>query len=175
MDVTSNFDLQGEDKITSMALGFFHSSALSSLGNVFTWGYNSGGQLGDGTKNNKFLPIDISARFSVSNEESIISLSLGREHSAALSEDGRIFTWGSNFYGELGDGDAVTKSSPIEKNYAFSLRAADYIINIDLNSNHSSAVSMLGDVFMWGSNNDGQLGIGTPLIYRNTIPINITF
>jgi SH3-like domain-containing protein len=39
-----------------MALGFFHSSALSSLGNVFTWGYNSGGQLGDGTKNNKSCP-----------------------------------------------------------------------------------------------------------------------
>jgi hypothetical protein len=171
-EITSAFSLTAGDRIISLSLGSNNSSALSSHGRVFMWGYNVNGQLGNGSTTNIVTPTEITSAFSLTAGDKIISLSLGYYHSSALSLNGRVFMWGNNGHGNLGDDTFTARSTPTEITSAFSLTSGDKIISLSLGSNHSSALSSNGRVFMWGYNYDGQSGDGTTTI-RN-VPTEIT-
>jgi len=172
-DITSKFKLNSNDKIVSLSLGGDHSSAVSSAGRVFTWGWNSFGQLGDSTNTNKSVPTEITSKFNLGSNDKIISLSLGGDHSSALSEAGRVFTWGANRLGQLGDNTNTNKSVPIDITSNFKLDSNDKIVNLSFGSAYSSAVSSTGRVFTWGWGGSGQLGNNT---FRNliSVPTEIT-
>ncbi len=172
IEITPSFSLASGDKITSLSLGWRHSSALTSTGRVFMWGWNRDCQLGDGTDTDKNVPTEITSNFSLASNDKIIALSLGVQHSSALSAMGRVFMWGYNVAGQLGDGTSTTRSIPTEITTGFSLFAGETIISISLSIDHSSALTSTGRVFMWGWNRDGQLGDGTS-ITRN-VPTEIT-
>jgi len=101
-------------RFTAVAAGSYHSLAIDDSGNLWTWGNNSDGQLGDGTfgfKNNKKSPVQIKAG------TTFVSVSAGEYHSLAVDKDGNIWTWGRNGSGQLGDGTfgkGTNKSSPVQ-------------------------------------------------------------
>ena len=130
--------------------------ADSSLG-----GYNDYGQLGNGRVTDKYTPTEITSQFSLSTGDQIISVSLGVGHSTALTSSGRLFTWGHNYYGQLGDGTTTSKPTPTEITSRFSLATGDRIIQVSLGADHSTALTSSGRLFTWGRNNDSQLGDGT--------------
>jgi alpha-tubulin suppressor-like RCC1 family protein len=171
-EITSSFSLTSGEKINLLSLGHQHSSALTSTGRVFMWGYNFYGQLGDGTTINRNLPTEITSRFSLSAGDKIISVSLSGYLSSALSSTGRVFMWGRNLFGELGNGTTTDRYNPTEITSRFLLTAGDKIISVSLGRAHSSALSLTGRVFMWGFNYSGRLGDGTST-NRNT-PTEIT-
>jgi uncharacterized repeat protein (TIGR02543 family) len=171
-EITSRFSLAAGDRIISLSLGAGHSSALSAMGRVFMWGYNSNGQLGNGTTANRIVPTEITSRFSLAAGDRIISLSLSGIHSSALSTTGRVYLWGFNQYGQLGDGTTIDRNVPTEITSRFSLAAGDKITSLSLGVFHSSALSTTGRVFMWGDNREGQLGNGTTT--DRNVPIQIT-
>jgi alpha-tubulin suppressor-like RCC1 family protein len=107
------FTLSSGEKIVGVSLGYYHSSALTSFGRLFMWGYNYYGQLGDGTTTDSSTPIDITNNFTLSSGEKIESVSLGYYHSSALTSLGRLFMWGWNYYGQLGNGTTTDSSMPI--------------------------------------------------------------
>lgn len=85
------------NNIVDVHCGESHSVALNDKGEVFTWGGGQMGQLGHGDFSRQSLPIKV-ANF----DERIVSISCGKRHSVAISENGALFTWGSNEYGQLG-------------------------------------------------------------------------
>jgi uncharacterized repeat protein (TIGR02543 family) len=177
-DITSRFSgLVSPDKIISVSLGYNHSAALSSSGRVFMWGLNDLGQLGDGTTTMRSSPTDITSRFSgLVSPDKIISVSLGGTHSAALSSSGRVFMWGSNGYGQLGDGTTTMRSSPTDITSRFSgLVSPDKITSVSLGGAHSAALSSSGRVFMWGLNGSGQLGDGNTIFRASPTEITSRF
>src|SRR5690554_2902029 len=149
------------ETIIQVSLGFNHSAALTSSGRLFTWGRNDYGQLGDGTSTYKSTPTEITSQFSLSTGDQIISVSLGSSHSAALTSSGRLFTWGYNDDGRLGDGTTTNRSTPTEITSRISLSTGDQIISVSLGHHHSAALTSSGRLFTWGRNNQGQLGDGT--------------
>jgi alpha-tubulin suppressor-like RCC1 family protein len=171
-EITSNFNLATNDKIIALSLGWDHSSAVSSTGRIFTWGRNGSGQLGDGTTTDRLMPTEITSRFALSANDKIISLSLSGYNSSALSSSGRIFGWGDNNYGQIGDGTTNNRLVPTEITSRFSLTAGDKIISLSLGGDHSSAVSSAGRIFTWGRNSEGQLGDGA--ILNRSVPTEIT-
>jgi uncharacterized repeat protein (TIGR02543 family) len=171
-EITSSFSLDPSDKITSLYLGAYHSSALSATGRVFMWGLNNAGQLGNGNTTNRGDPTEITSRFPMDANDKIISLSLGTGHSSALSATGRVFMWGQNNRGQLGNGTTINRNIPTEITSKFSLDQSDRITLLSLGEGHSSSLSENGRAFMWGNNGDGQLGDGT-ITYRN-VPTEIT-
>ena len=172
-EITSEFNLSAEEKIVAISLDYERSSALTSNGRVFTWGFNFKGVLGDGTGNDKSVPSEITSKFNLSVDDKIVAITLGQEHSSALSSKGRVFTWGDNFCGELGDGTSDSKLIPTEITSKFNLAAKDKIINIStLGYARSSALSLKGRIFAWGSNDKGALGDGTST--DKTLPTEIT-
>jgi alpha-tubulin suppressor-like RCC1 family protein len=133
-------------------MGSNHSSALSATGRVFTWGRNYYGHLGNGSKiiPHISLPTEITSNLSLAAGDKLVSISMGSNHSSALSATGRVFTWGSNFKGQLGDRTTIEKALPTEITSNLSLAAGDKIVSIALGYDQSIAISDTGRVFRWG-------------------------
>ncbi len=129
-----------------ICLGSANSAAISSDGDLYTWGANYCGELGDGTTVDRYSPTKI-----MSN---IKYVSLGGEHAAAITENGDLYIWGDNFSGQLGDGTCHNYScNPI--------KIMSNVKSVALGSRHSAAITENGDLYTWGDNSDGQLGDGT--------------
>jgi len=80
--------------------GSVHSAAIDESGNLWTWGYNKYGRLGDGTTTDKSTPILIKSGIKFKN------LSAGYNYTLAIDELGKLWAWGYNNVGQLGDGTA---------------------------------------------------------------------
>ncbi|CAG2176954.1 unnamed protein product, partial [Oppiella nova] len=87
-------------KVKAIAAGGWHSMALSTTGDVYVWGWNESGQLGyqRDTITMKALPLPLD----ISDDDSFVSISAGSRHSMAVSENGILFGWGWNKWGQLG-------------------------------------------------------------------------
>jgi alpha-tubulin suppressor-like RCC1 family protein len=171
-DITSEFNLNSGETIIYSSLGGLHSSLLTSEGRIFMWGRNELGQIGDGTITNRSIPKDITSQFNLNAGENITSISLGANHSSAMTSEGRIFMWGRNEYGQIGDGTITNRSIPKDITSQFNLNAGENITSISLGASHSSAITSEGRIFMWGSSDYGQIGDGT--ITNRSIPKDIT-
>jgi uncharacterized repeat protein (TIGR02543 family) len=177
-DITARFNLSSGETIIQVSLGDYHSSALTSNGRVFTWGWNYYGQTGSRERNSpgdnsRYTPVEITARFNLNEGERIIQVSLGFRHSSALTSSGRLFTWGHNDRGQLGDGTTTERYTPVEITAHFNLNEGERIIQVSLGYRHSSALTSTGRLFTWGANYIYQLGTGTN-VYNITTPTEIT-
>jgi alpha-tubulin suppressor-like RCC1 family protein len=101
--------------VTAVAAGFGHTMALKSDGTVWTWGNNYKGQLGNGLTNG--VAIDSATPVAVSGLSVVTDIAAGYEGSVALkgalTGDGTVWTWGSNAYGQLGNGLTVDSATPV--------------------------------------------------------------
>ena len=171
-DITSGFALPSDEEVSSLDAGYYHSLALTSAGKVFTWGLNADGQLGDGTTISEPSPTDITSKFSLAAGEKVSSIVTGEFHSLALTSAKRVFAWGHNAYGQLGDGTTANKLSPTDITSGFALPSGETIASIAVGSYHSFALTSAGRIFDWGYNGNGQLGDGTT--GNRTSPADIT-
>jgi len=93
------------------------------------------------------------------NDQSIRKISAGENHNAYITEESRVFTSGSNIFGQLGNGDEETKGDVVY--YPLKgIERTKLIVQISCGSDHSFALSNTGDVYSWGLNFKGQLGLG---------------
>ena len=168
--VTTSGVLAGQS-ISSVAAGERHSVALSSTGEIYTWGENFQGQLGDGTRTeDRTVPVQLTRSEAIAGV-SFSAISAGEEHTLALSDDGRVFGWGSNSNGQLGDGTTTRRTTAVAVTTSGVLDGVT-IVAIAAGYLHSLALSSDGRVFSWGGNAEGQLGDGTT--DQRTTPIAVT-
>jgi protein gp37 len=98
--------------IQSITAGYHHTLALKTDGTLLAWGYNTVGQLGDGTTVDKYNPVVV--KDAQGNPiTGIQSITAGYDHTLALKTDGTLLAWGVNWYGQLGDGTTVDKHNPV--------------------------------------------------------------
>lgn len=170
VEITSNFNLREDERIVKIAAGTHHSSAITSDGRMFMWGMNLFYQLGDLTKVNKSVPTDITSLFGLTSQEKIVDLALGYGHSAALSSNGRIFTWGNNEYGQRGQ--YIYEHEPTDLTPQLMLIGDEVVAKIAVGERNTAAITSNGRLFIWGSNLSGELGIGTTGYYRE-VPMDM--
>ena len=110
--------VSGMTNVAAIAAGYSHSLALKTDGTVWTWGNNNDGQLGDGTQTQSVSPVRVSG---LTNVKAIATgyyltadIMYQHSHSLALKNDGTVWTWGDNAYGQLGDGTTTQRSSPVQ-------------------------------------------------------------
>ncbi|MFM9988862.1 T9SS type A sorting domain-containing protein [Flavobacterium sp.] len=87
--------------------GHQHSLAKKSDGTLWSWGGNASGQLGDGTNSQKNIPVGVSG---LATDWIMVNSKL--THTVALKTDGSLYAWGTNLYGQLGDGSTSAKNIP---------------------------------------------------------------
>jgi alpha-tubulin suppressor-like RCC1 family protein len=144
-------------RATSVALGFEHSCSLLDSGQVYCWGQNYSGQLGSGKDASEMpftnLPIAVQGL-----SGKAVEVVAGGYHTCARLEDAKVYCWGDNRYGQLGDGtdiEQLTPTVPVEiHQQATGLAAGGY---------HSCATLEDASLHCWGRNKSGQLGDGTQI------------
>ena len=144
-------------KFKNGSAGSYHSLAVDNLGDLYAWGSNSRGQLGDGTTTQKTLPVLIMSGTKFK------SINAGEDYSLGIDESGNLYGWGANWSGQLGDGTEINKLTPTL--IASGIRFKD----ISAGSSHSLGIDEHNNLYAWGNNEYGQLGR-----IPNWHPINIT-
>jgi alpha-tubulin suppressor-like RCC1 family protein len=137
---------------TDVAVGNNFTVALNSSGQMFTWGNNSFGQLGNGTSSAVFSPSLIIPNVSWTVVEA------GEDYAMAIRSDGMLFAWGKNNNGQLGIGNFTNKQIPtmLESTTPWIGMSCGQAGN---NSNqHSLGLKANGTAFSWGNNSTGALG-----------------
>ena len=171
-DIEGN-ELKGKNIVDIVKSGFF-KVALDDNGKVYTWGSNVGGQLGNGTENDSSVPICISdTENSVLKGKNIKNISANGYTVCAIDDNGKVYTWGDNERGQLGNGTKNDSSVPIcISDTENSVLKGKNIKNISANGNTVCALDDNGKVYTWGRNNYGQLGNGTTT--NSSMPICIS-
>jgi myosin heavy subunit len=157
--------------VASVAVGAQHSVAIDSLGDVYSWGWGDMGQLGLGSYHNENVPKLIQSFSSSSNaalsrnsrslastmvhRPVIRTINCGEDHSVALSEDGSVFTWGSNARGQLGHGPSNRSSCSPRRVETFKRP----VVEIGCGAFHNIALLSAGQVAVWGSAEQTGLGV----------------
>jgi alpha-tubulin suppressor-like RCC1 family protein len=158
--------------IVAVAAGWYHSMALERYdpndsnfpGRVFTWGRNTSGRLGDGTQNDRSTPVIVKDPNDPNTSlKGIVAISAGDGHSMALDSQGHVLTWGSNRYGQLGNGEGgsgVYELLPVKVVGPDGTGQLENIVSISAGYWHCTAIDSSGNIWIWGDSANGRLGLG---------------
>jgi alpha-tubulin suppressor-like RCC1 family protein len=138
---------------TAIAAGSGYSLAIGSDGNLYAWGDDAGGALGDGTTTNRQLPEAIILAPDVTPS----AISAGVGDSLAIGSDGNLYAWGANSYGQLGDGSTANHYTP----EAVTLAPGVTPVAIAAGNTYALAIGSDGNLYAWGDGGGGELGNGT--------------
>ena len=136
--------------IKALAAGYYHTCVLTTSGGVECWGYNTSGQLGDGTTTDRYTPVGV-----VGLGNGVAAIALGGYHTCALTTGGAVECWGDNEYGQLGDGTTTSSDTPVPVS-----GLASGVTAITAGDGQTCALLAGGAVKCWGRNDYGQLGDG---------------
>ena len=134
--------------------GGYYFAALKGNGTVYTWGYNGSGQLGLGDTNNRTEPTQ-------TNMKAVIDIAAGTDHTLVLKADGTVWATGLNNYGQLGNGTTENTNTFQQVKLNENGDYLENIVSIAAGYTASYAVTAEGEVYGWGRNDDGELGIGS--------------
>lgn len=152
--------------IIAVAAGGVHSLALRSDSTVWAWGQGSHGELGVGPTINMYSPVQVHGPGDVGFLTGIVAIAAGATHSLALKNDGTLWSWGDNSFGQLGDGSTTQRNTPVQ------VAGLTGIISIQTQGwLHSIALRNDSTIWAWGRNNLGQLGTGDTIQWH--IPVQI--
>ncbi|KAG7459028.1 hypothetical protein MATL_G00226850 [Megalops atlanticus] len=140
-------------QISQIASGEQHTVFLTTPGKILTCGRNSKGQLGRPKKKHEKTPVEVEGLGAV------VGVACGRDHCLALCEPGQVYSWGHGSEGQLGTGTPHTKTAKPRKVRILSPTPIP-ITQVACGNFHSMALTKGGDVFAWGQNAYGQLGLG---------------
>ncbi|WP_395813675.1 RCC1 domain-containing protein [Archangium minus] len=129
-----------------IAAGLQHSLAVDPDGDVWAWGGNDSGQLGNGTYEGNATPVQLPGL------TGLVAVTTHTLHSLALRADGSVWAWGNNTFGALGLGMIGQQLTPTQ------VPGLSDVVDLSAGETHSLAVRADGTVWAWGTNDKGQLG-----------------
>ena len=154
------FQLPTSVSIVSLASGASHCMALSSEGKVFAWGITQNGRLGLGQRGSEDIVNTPTCIESLWEQNIIVTnVACGSAHTALVSEDGNLFTFGWNYYYQCGGEDREQDFFvPKQLHCDWLYGTVSNIISCGFA--HTATVTNSGKLYCFGFNEDGQLGIG---------------
>jgi RHS repeat-associated protein len=151
----------------------FHASVAKSDGSVWGWGDNFGGELGNGTpddRNGHPVPIQVLGVAGNGTLGGIQSVSAGLGNVFGLEADATVAAWGSPF---LGDGSSSNNPTPVLMKGPGGIGLLGPVLNATFGNDVGVALKANGTVWSWGYNNQGELGTGNTTVYNQLTPIQV--
>lgn len=157
-------------RAVQVVLGAYHSAAVTEDGALWTWGWGGSfwygaGALGLGSRESVDVPTRV-RRFAEAGEK-VKQVACGAQHSLVLTAEGRLYSTGKGDFGRLGRGDTSDELEFEEIDYFLEARDSVFepdraaeIVKVDAGNNFSAAMSSSGELWVWGRNDHGQLGLG---------------
>lgn len=142
----------------------YTTCALDSDDAAWCWGYDSVGQVGDDLSlTNRSGPVRVDT--SGSKPDAYIAITTGSEHVCGLDPDGAAWCWGSDLFGQLGNGsDAIEASCPVYSGTCsytpVAVAGGHRFVSIDAGDGHTCAIDTDQAIWCWGHDDAGQLGDG---------------
>ena len=165
---TSEEDTKTEENIEDVIQGIKKAKvssgntftiALKEDGSVWSWGAGTGGQLGTGNLDNQSEPVQVLSPDGENYLTNVIDIAVGYDNAMALLEDGTIVAWGDNGSYNLGDGTNEAKSTPVYVVTDELGTKLNNIVKITKGDDWTLALTAEGEVYSWGYNTYGELGI----------------
>lgn len=151
--------------VKQIAAGALHNCALNGSAETFCWGRNSSGQLGNNSTVNSATPVKVlNGTFPLYGGEQIAA---GDSHTCVMM-NGRLWCWGLNSTGQLGDGTTTNRTSSV------AISAVGAVTQLGLGAFHSCALRADATLRCWGANGYGQLGNGTTTQSLTPITVGLT-
>ena len=169
--------VSGLQGITQIAAPRLHNLALRSDGKVMAWGQNRDGQLGNGTRDNAWMPVEVAGLSRVVAIAAGVASFAGNSFSGAVRDDGTVWMWGSGTSGVMGNG--VENPSPDEPGgrnlLPVQVKGLANAKTLSLGFGHAAALPGDGTLRMWGHDGYGQIGAGTSGgYYAKPVPVKGT-
>lgn len=155
---------------------FFSGTAFNLLlgndGKAYACGYNYRGQLGTGNNNDSNVPVAVVNPTGVAAGFKFITLMAGDDQSLGLGNDNKLYAWGNNFSGQLGNNTTTSSNIPGPVNTPAGVGAGFKFTALSGGPGYSVALGSDGNVYGWGVNGFGELGQGT-LDNGSLVPIPV--
>ena len=153
--------------VVAVAAGYQHSLALTSDGGLYAWGSNSVGELGNNSTTTSLVPVAVDTS-GVLSGKTIVQIQAGWGCTAVLDSTGKVYTWGSNGAGNLGNGSSITQSLVPVAVDTSGVLSGKTVSKLSLSGFHILVLTTDGLLFGWGLNMRGQIGDGTSGVNRST-------
>ena len=134
--------------VKAISVGYFHTCAITAKGAAKCWGNNTSGQLGDNSTTDRPSPV---SAYGLNSH--VKQISTGYQTTCAVTTKGKALCWGSNTYGQLGDGTTTNSPKPVVVS-----GLAKHTSVVKAGVNHTCALTTKGKALCWGNNTYGQLG-----------------
>ena len=140
-------------RIIQLSACGFHTGCLTADGELYSWGEGKFGRLGHGAERNCHVPRLVETLLGKRPRQ----VSCGGFHTAVVTEDGRLYTFGGGEHGQLGHNDRVNKVKPTF------VEALDgvFVSQITCGWSHSVALTSKGRIFTWGNGDHGKVSSTT--------------
>ena len=149
------------DNVAAVSAGGIHTMAITNDGVLWRWGTTYGSF---SVVRAYGVPRSLRSLTPVRVMDNVAYVSTGWRHTMAITNDGVLWGWGDNRFGNLGDGTTTPSRIPV--------RIMDNVASVSAGSNHTIAITNDGALWGWGHNNFGQLGLGTTTNHYS--PVRIT-
>lgn len=138
----------------SIAAGELHNLVLANDGSLWAWGYGADGELGYGGSTTIPYPIQVAT---LGDGRTVVQIAAGGFHNLALANDGSLWAWGFNGFGQLGNNYSAPAYAPWA---VIPLPGGRVVAKIAAGYYHSLALATDGTIWAWGNGANGQLGNG---------------
>ena len=141
----------GVPPFRALVAGGVHACGLTATGAAYCWGSDWYGAVGDGGGATS-RPLTATP---VAGGHNFAALSAGGWHTCGLTTEGKLYCWGFNYRGQLGDGSAVNRDIPVPVAGDLTFRS------VNAGESHTCGITTAGRAYCWGDNYYGQLGDGS--------------
>ena len=155
--------------IKQISSGAYHTCVVASDDNAYCWGENMKGQLGNNSTANSSVPVKVDTSGALAGK-TIKQISTGHYHTCAVASDDKIYCWGENNNGELGNGSTVDSRVPVAVNMTGVL-AGKTIKQMSVGTYNTCVIASDDKVYCWGSNAYGQVGNNS--LTDSTVPVAV--
>ena len=160
--VPGNVDFPSNKFVSDLSVGIFHACLIRN-GSVFCWGWNSNGQLGDGTTVTSSYPVMVVPGAMSTNTE-ITQVVTSAFHTCAL-KNGSAYCWGGGSDGQLGNYSWTDSPTPVAMSNAYGFTNNNITKIASMEGSNHTCLLRDGAVYCFGDNGDGQLGTGDNFPY----------
>ena len=154
------------DPTGRIALGANHTCAIKNDNTVWCWGDNRLQQLGNTTFVSSLSRIPVLTE-SLPGSRYAVKISAGLNHTCLLANDGTVWCWGDNVFGQIGDSTTDFRAAPVQPSLGIDQTAAD----ISLGGSTTCIILNSGEMRCWGKGTSGQLGNGSEMSSNSPVTV----